>query len=554
MLNAMSVQLNRHRRQDIWPVDEGVKPGRSTIGLLSSTRAKMIKTLSMPAHEKGPLRWGTVSEMNGNTESTVPLGKAEGPQRWRAGGNTTDHAQTTSAGQSFLNLNYPLLPFARIDRKRDAEKRPKQDKNELLGSRFFENSKGDFCWQNVLDLKNVSWLVDHVLLGQIVFPLAAYIAMAGESMRQLSKGNLKSYTIKDLSSKSPLILKRDQNPDIRTRLHPIHSAAETGQWYEFQFSSHVEDGWVEHCVGKISPHGEPSSNNLNVPPPRVSLPKNVSPAYWYDVLENAGLNYGPAFRGFNELSTSLTDNEAVASASPYDDPSEYILHPVTIERSLEVLSVAQCRGQGVFLTGLPLISAIEHLTISGGEQSTLRISATIATSGSEFAIGNVLALARNSRPTLSIKGCDLSFVPSNKMKQEEQLLSFTEWNTDPSFCNLNQLLGSFRTKSDFSKILDVLSLLAHKNPKLRILELGNGEDETTRLIHDRLGSQHGGRRFLSYTYAATSLDAAFRLKAALKGTRDVNVVYLDVEQSVQSSSLSAGAYDLIITTNVVSSE
>lgn len=149
-----------------------------------------------------------------------------------------------------------------------------------------------------------------------------------------------------------------------------------------------------------------------------------------------------------------------------------------------------------------------------------------------------------------MKRCEISLVPSDRSKCENKLVSLVKWDTDATYSNLNQALAPSHSQPDPFILLDVLKLLAHKNPKLRILELGSGADETTSLVLNALKSQYGERLYLTYTYAATSFDAAFRAKAKFKGTRNINVVFFDVEQQLQSQILIAGAYDLIITTDV----
>lgn len=432
----------------------------------------------------------------------------------------------------------------------DIDKRQKYPRHELLGSRVFDGSEAQSCWQNVIDIGEVSWLVEHVLLDQMVFPAAAYIALAGESVRQVSNRNLKSYTVKDFSITSALILKRDQKSMLHTTLRPVNVTSETGQWYAVQITSFDGSHWTEHCVGKISPHDTPSSDDLDVPPPGVNLPRHVPQAYWYDVLENVGLKYGPAFQGLDEISTALTDHKAVATVSPFGDLTKYILHPVTIEQCLQILMVAACRGQGKSQKGLLVVTAIEHLVVSSRGQAKLEIRGTAVKSSSSGVEGDVSVISENGRPILSIKGCKTSPVPSHRPEQEEKLLSFVKWNTDATFGDLNQAFALSQSKPDPPIIFDTLKLLAHKNPNLKILELGNGADETTRLVLNTLKSRFGERLYLNYTYAATSLDAAFRLKAAFRGTSNIVVEFYDIEQHLQSSNLQAGDYDLIITTDV----
>lgn len=440
-----------------------------------------------------------------------------------------------------------------LTRNCDTDKCPKYPRHELLGSRVFESSEAEFCWQNVIDIGEVSWLTEHVLLGLIVFPAAAYIAMAGESVRQLSNGNLRSYTVKDLSIISPLILKPDQKPKVQTALtalRPTNETSKVSQWYAIQITSFDGYHWTERCVGKITPHDAPSSDDLDVPAPRVNLPRHVPQAYWYDVLENLGLKYGPAFQGLGEISTALIEHEAVGSVSLFGDPTKYILHPVTVEQCLQIMMIAACNGQGKSLIGLPVVTTIKHLAVFGTRQPMVRVKAIAAKSSPGGVEGNVSVISGSGRPTLSIKGCKTSPMSSHRPEQEDKLLSFVKWDSDATFRDLNQAFALSCSKLDPLIISDVLKLLAHKNPNLKILELGNGSDKTTRLVLNTLQSRYGDRLYLSYTYAVTSLDAAFMLKTAFQGYKDMSVEFYDTKHQLQSSNLQAGAYDLIITTDV----
>lgn len=429
----------------------------------------------------------------------------------------------------------------------DVDKHQKYPRHELLGSRVFENNEKEPSWQNVLDIKEVSWLAEHVLLNQIVFPAAGYIVMAGESMRQLSNGYLESYAVRDFSITSALVLRPDEKLQLRTRLRPVKVAGETNQWYEIQITSYDGSHWVEQCISKVSARNAPSSNDPDVPHPKDPLQRHIARAYWYDVLESSGLKYGRAFQGLDEISTAPTEHKAVATISSFEDKTKYILHPVTVDQCLQVLIVAACNGQGRSLTGLSIVTAIEHLVVFSGGREKLNVGAMAAKSKSGGLTGDVSVVSEDGHPILSIKRCETSLVPNDRPKCEDKLFSFVKWDSDATYRNLNQTLAPSHTQSDPSMIFDVLKLLAHKNPKLRILELGNGANETTRLVLNALKSQYGERLYLTYTYAATSFDAAFKAKATFKGTGNIKVVSFDVEQS---QFLQAGAYDLIITTDV----
>lgn len=369
-------------------------------------------------------------------------------------------------------------------------------------------------------------------------------------MRQLSNGNLESYSMKNLSITSALLLRSDGKVRIRTRLRPVEVAGEMSQWFEIRITSYDGSHWLEQCVGKVSPRNGPNSMDLNVPHPQNPLQRHVGRAYWYDVLESCGLKYGPAFRGLDEISTAVMEHKSVASISSFEDTTSYILHPVTIDQCLQIVVVAACKGQGRSLTKLSVVTAIEHLVVFNGERTKWRIGGMVTKISSGSLTGNVSVVSEDSHPILLVKGCETSLVPKERQKCEDKLFSFVKWDTDATHCNLNHAIRPYQSQPDSSDIWDVIRLLAHKNPKLRVLELGNGADETTHLIINALKSQFGELLYLTYTYATTSFDAAFRAKMTFRGTSNLKVLVFDNEQQSRSQNLQAGAYDLIITTDV----
>ena len=432
----------------------------------------------------------------------------------------------------------------------NTDKNQRYARHELLGSRVFESNDTEYSWQNLLDIREVSWLSEHVVLDQIVFPAAGYIAMAGESMRQLSNGSLESYSMENLFITSALLLRSDEKVRVRTRLRPVAMTGDTNQWFEIRITSYERSQWVERCVGKVFPLYGPNLNDLDAPHPQKPLERHVGRAYWYDLLESCGLKYGPAFRGLDEISTAVMEHKSVASISSFEDTTSYILHPVTLDQCLQLVLVAASKGQGRSLTRLSVVIAIEKILVSKGGRTKFRIGGMSTKSSSGNLTGNVSAVSEEGRSILLVKSCEASLVPNERQKCEDKIFSFVKWDTDVTHCNLNQAIVSSLPQPDPSRFLDVIKILAHKNPKLKILELGSGADKITPLIINALKSQSGELLYSTYTYAATTLDAAFRAKMTLRGTSNLNVVFFDTEQQSQSPTLQAGAYDLIITTDV----
>ena len=73
-------------------------------------------------------------------------------------------------------------------------------------------------WRNLLRLKDSLWLQDHKVLGDVVFPCAGYIAIAGEAIRQLTGTN--DFSLRRLGIKTALVL-QDKAVELMTSLrHP----------------------------------------------------------------------------------------------------------------------------------------------------------------------------------------------------------------------------------------------------------------------------------------------------------------------------------------------
>lgn len=106
-------------------------------------------------------------------------------------------------------------------------------RHDLLGCRVLEGNSIEPAWRNMLDLKECSWLLDHVVNEQVVLPATCYVSMAGEAMRQTSNGQ-SAYTIRDMSITTGMTLFKDKKMELYTRLIPEDTHQQDVQWYNFK--------------------------------------------------------------------------------------------------------------------------------------------------------------------------------------------------------------------------------------------------------------------------------------------------------------------------------
>ena len=134
-------------------------------------------------------------------------------------------------------------------------------RHELLGAMQASCSRLRPSWRNILRLKDVPWLEDHKLSPDIVFPAAAYLAMAIEAASQIHNDMdgvppLAGFTIRNVAIESTLRVPNDEyGVEIILDMSPVDMKYLIGspKWYDFSISSVPPQGypWTQHCSGTI---------------------------------------------------------------------------------------------------------------------------------------------------------------------------------------------------------------------------------------------------------------------------------------------------------------
>ncbi|KAF4178537.1 hypothetical protein CNMCM8694_004206 [Aspergillus lentulus] len=537
-----------------------------------------------------------------------------------------------------------------------AEKRPSQ---RLLGSKAPQSSDNELSWTSFLNSEEDPWLYDQSLFGSRTFPVAGYVAIAGECVRQLSESKLEFFSMKDLSISSSLVFNSDDKLELHTKLRPQGLDEENRQWYGIEIASHNGGQSIGLCTGLVA--GEAVLD----PAMLQDLTRNgdshwpVSSDYWYDMVADRGIKYGASQRGLSDISVDFTENKASATIMPMLDTTASVAHPVFIDHCLQLSMIAACKGQGRLLADLSVITSIQHLVVSNNAWSKLRVNSVVNPGHLQNSTCNFSAVNENGLPILSGQ-CNITPVPDLERQSDRKLFSFINWDTDSTYHNLNQYLAPFQSELDstvalerlallyalrsedigaqsqtysrrilkmigtsrkgrFGLVPDVspfvecgpssrtklikllkrqisetelsslglalemcladntpfsgsdserqllldqlhplirnsgalcesLRLLAYKNPKLKVLELGSGTKASTNLVLKALRTQFDEPLYSSYLSASTSLDATANLKDSLREISNVQPLIFNAEKSFEEQELHAGTYDLIIIT------
>ncbi|PYH28781.1 type I polyketide synthase [Aspergillus neoniger CBS 115656] len=287
-----------------------------------------------------------------------------------------------------LLSDIPRFPWTHTDMYW-SEGRPSRDwrlrslpHHELLGPMIMEATIQEPSWRNVLRLDDVPWLSDHVLHGEVVFPAAGYIAMAGEAIRQLdifgsqSESSLDRYTIQNIRFESPLIIASDASVEVISSLKPIELAdGVMSGWYSFSVSAFDGVKWTVHCRSCVRAGSDCpiSANSREVSP----LPRVVEPLRWYRTVQRCGLQYGPHFQRLQDISADPIDNAAAATVyqPEMQKGTHYPLHPAVVDQALQLIGIAASRGRLHTISGAFIPAKIERLVVDNGTWSRVSFEA-----------------------------------------------------------------------------------------------------------------------------------------------------------------------------------
>ncbi|PVH77180.1 hypothetical protein DL98DRAFT_639029 [Cadophora sp. DSE1049] len=225
---------------------------------------------------------------------------------------------------------------------------PKFPPSPLLGSWSTDVVDGEMRWRNSLRLSELSWISDHKLQGQIVFPAAAYLSTAIEAAQHLvpRDEHITMIEVEDFAITRPLVFKESDN-GIETifTLRDIvrdKDGSYTAFFQHHACSSSDTNTPLNHATGRIVVTvGEPSSDLL---PQITACPPNtvsVSEEHFYTSLASLGYNYSGSFKSVSSIKRKLDfASTTVAVPAQDEEPDSMLLHPGLLESALQGMLLA----------------------------------------------------------------------------------------------------------------------------------------------------------------------------------------------------------------------
>jgi acyl transferase domain-containing protein/acyl carrier protein len=209
----------------------------------------------------------------------------------------------------------------------------------LLAEHFQAANSGAQCWQTDLDPGSLPYLTDHRVRGAMVFPAAAYVEMAlAASAEALGEG---SHTLEEIAFSTALFIPEGAPQTVQLVIGDEKSGSA-----DFQLLSHQGSEWLLHATGTIRRHTAGSSHR-SPEELRARCVESVDVAAHYEALRTQGLEYGPSFRGVQQI--WRRDGEAVGRlqlpVAAARDAGEYRVHPALLDAGFQLMAAAVPRDQ-----------------------------------------------------------------------------------------------------------------------------------------------------------------------------------------------------------------
>jgi acyl transferase domain-containing protein len=206
----------------------------------------------------------------------------------------------------------------------------------LLGARIkLAHPHGAYVWQTQLDNRRLTYLADHRVEEEILFPAAAYVEMALQAAAQTGLAN--SHVLTDFVFTERLLLPADAPQLVQTLLVPDKDGA-----FSFSVYGQQQANWILHAsaVLRRSSWPGPAGAERGSAATIEKCLEELDAEKFYQALWKRGIQYGSGFRGVARVWRK--DGEALGRISLPEplqyESAAYQIHPALLDACLQVLA------------------------------------------------------------------------------------------------------------------------------------------------------------------------------------------------------------------------
>jgi hypothetical protein len=284
------------------------------------------------------------------------------------------------------------------------------------------------------------------MIGEDIRQITVVLGQGGPEHAKFNKIETEGCSIRRLHISTALILTDEKTAEIITSFKPVRStAASDSAWYEFSIYSHNGSTWTKRCDGQAR-RGRDEQTEIGTAPEMDPLPPKVKTIY--AIFDRVGLQYGPNFRGIQDLSVNPGHQTAVARLrNPPATGSRYSVQPTTIDQCLQLLGLAAANGLSRRLEHILLPTGIDNLYIQPCQNESAPLQARAVAVEDPEKPGNIhgqMEATKDNHTVLAVTGCKVSAFEQALGNERDDRIAAARlsWRPDLDFVPLESLMIS----------------------------------------------------------------------------------------------------------------
>ncbi|KAL2816617.1 hypothetical protein BDW59DRAFT_166262 [Aspergillus cavernicola] len=270
--------------------------------------------------------------------------------------------------------------------------------HDLLGVRLNGTSTIEPIFRHILSIDELPWLREHIIDGFALYPGSAFLCMAIEALKQVSKDRrekreIAKYVFHEVSfSKALVVPESPSSIEVMTSLKPSRVSKDRMDmtWEEFRITSVAPDGtWNEHCKGSIRAEFQATLEDHCLRDPITSRARerleemsescreSMAPENIYAQMRHNGIDYGHSFAIIQDL--QLGDRQAIGKVQvpdikplmPSQHMQPHVIHPAVFDAFMHIvlpLYHRHCSQGPVMLTSVGDVSISADILNQPGDE------------------------------------------------------------------------------------------------------------------------------------------------------------------------------------------
>ncbi|MFJ2868924.1 type I polyketide synthase, partial [Kitasatospora sp. NPDC087314] len=234
-------------------------------------------------------------------------------------------------------------------------------------------SSGRMLFTGRVALASLPWLADHSVHGAVAFPGTGFLDLV------LHAGRCSGHPqLAELTMEVPLVIATAGGVQVRVEVDEPVDGRRAVAVYARPEDADPDEPWTRHCAGVLAAGSGAHPEDPVHWPPVDAVAEDISG--FYDRMEEAGIGYGPAFRGMQAV--WRRGDELYAEVRMDADAGDHAVHPALFDSALHATAVDADPGHanlpfswsGVTLYGRPGTRLVVRLVRRGPDEVALDLA------------------------------------------------------------------------------------------------------------------------------------------------------------------------------------